>query len=32
MDSFHDKTYVYIFFSEENSLICPHLEEVCFFF
>ena len=31
MDSFHYKTYVHILFSEEISLICPHLEEVYFF-
>ena len=30
MDSFHYKTCVHILFSEENSLICPHLEEVYF--
>ena len=31
MDSFKDTTYVHILFSEENSLICPHLEEVYLF-
>ena len=31
MDSFHYQTYVHILFSEENSLICLHLEEVYFF-
>ena len=29
MDSLQYKTYVHILFSEENSIICPHLEEVC---
>ena len=31
MDSFHYETYVYILFSEGNSLICPHLDKVYFF-
>ena len=31
MDSFHYRTYVHILFSEENSFICPHLEEVYLF-
>ena len=31
MESFHYKTYVHILFSEENSLICSHLEEVYLF-
>ena len=31
MDSLHYTTYVHILFSEENSLICPHLEEVYLF-
>ena len=30
MDSFHYKTYVYILFSEENSLIYSYLKEVYF--
>ena len=31
MDSFHYTTYVHILFSVENSLICPHLEDVYLF-
>ena len=30
MDSFYYKTYIHILFSEENSLICLHLEEMHF--
>ena len=32
MASFYYKTYVHILFSQENSIICPNLEEVYFSF